>query len=48
VSPLNRGGRVGAVTGWHYLSDEGNKATQLALAAHTDDRMHALMIGEYS
>ena len=34
-----------AWTGWHVLSAAGNKATQLALAAHPDGRMHAVMAG---
>ena len=32
-------------TGWHWLSEEGDKAVQLALAAHPDGRMHAVMAG---
>ena len=32
-------------TGWHVLSNPGNKALQLALAAHPDGRMHAVMAG---
>ncbi len=34
-----------AWTGWHVLSEVGNKATFLALAAHPDGRMHAVMAG---
>ena len=32
-------------TGWHYLSASGNKARILALACHSDGRMHAVMAG---
>ena len=34
-----------AWTDWHVLSNPGNKATLLALAAHPDGRMHAVMAG---
>ena len=33
-------------TGWHVLSQLGNKAQILALACHPDGRMHAVMAGE--
>jgi hypothetical protein len=33
-------------TDWHVLSQPGNKASLLALAAHPDGRMHAVMTGE--
>jgi hypothetical protein len=32
-------------TDWHVLSNPGNKAKVLALAAHSDGRMHAVMAG---
>ena len=32
-------------TGWHYLSKAGDIALTLALAAHPDGRMHAVMTG---
>jgi hypothetical protein len=32
-------------TGWHFLSDRGNKANRIALAVHPDGRMHSVMIG---
>ena len=32
-------------TGWHVLSQPGNKALVVALAAHPDGRMHAVMTG---
>jgi hypothetical protein len=31
-------------TDWHWLSNEGNKAKVLALAAHPDGRMHAVRL----
>ncbi len=34
-----------AWTGWHVLSAPGDEATRLALAAHPDGRMHAVMAG---
>jgi hypothetical protein len=33
-------------TGWHMLSQAENKALLLALAAHPDGRMHAVMAGQ--
>ena len=33
-------------TDWHVLSQVGNNATLLALAAHPDGRMHAVMAGQ--
>jgi hypothetical protein len=43
---VQRTAGVGAAwTGWNYLSHPGNKAKAVALAAHPDGRMHALMIG---
>jgi hypothetical protein len=34
-----------AWTGWNYLSKAGDKAKTLALAAHPDGRMHAVIMG---
>jgi hypothetical protein len=34
-----------AWTGWNFLSQAGDEATALALAAHPDERMHAVMAG---
>jgi FAD/FMN-containing dehydrogenase len=32
-------------TNWHYLSNQGNQAKAVQLAAHPDGRMHAVMAG---